>query len=49
MVALFFTVAVLAVTVLVVRPDPKPMIERMPGWSRDLWRTGEAVQQGPPA
>lgn len=44
----FGLAAVLAVTILAARPDPRPIIDRMPGWSRDLFQTGEAPAGAPP-
>lgn len=36
--------------VLVVRPDPKPLIDMMPGWTRDAFHTGSLPPaEGPPS
>ncbi|TXN78281.1 hypothetical protein [Methylobacterium sp. WL8] len=39
---------VAAVTVVTVHPDPKPLIEMMPMWSRDTFRTGSNLPPGAP-
>lgn len=36
----FLIALCLIVTLLVVKPDLKPWVERMPGWSRDMFQTG---------
>ena len=43
-----FVAAGLVVATLIVKPDVQPFIDRMPGWSRDLFRTGFAPSAGPP-
>ncbi|MRI57472.1 hypothetical protein D8770_26600 [Methylobacterium sp. DB1607] len=43
----FGIAAVLVFATLVYKPDVQPVIDRMPPWTRDLFRTG-AVPTGPP-
>lgn len=43
----FGVAAALVVGTLVIRPDVQPVIDRMPPWTRDLFRTG-AVPSEPP-
>jgi hypothetical protein len=38
----FVVAVVLAGLILAIRPDPKPLIQMMPDWSRDIFRTGGA-------
>lgn len=45
-----FGVAIaLAGLILAVRPDPRPLIQIMPDWSRDMFRTGGAKATAPGA
>lgn len=49
-VAVAFGVAlVLAGVILTVRPDPRPLIQMMPDWSRDFFRTGSIKATTPGA
>ncbi|EHP94853.1 hypothetical protein [Methylorubrum extorquens] len=43
----FGVAAALVLGALVIRPDVQPVIDRMPPWTRDLFRTG-AIPTGPP-
>ena len=46
----FVVAALLASLILIAKPDPRPLIQLMPGWSRDAFRTGAGPPPGvPPA
>ncbi|GJE25369.1 hypothetical protein [Methylobacterium organophilum] len=45
----FLVAAVLAVGLLSWKPKPQPQIERMPGWTRDLFQTGAVRVEGAPS
>lgn len=36
----FAVAALLAGTILITKPDPRPLIKMMPGWTRDAFQTG---------
>lgn len=41
----FFISFVLTIALLAAKPDPRPWIDRMPGWSRDMFNTGALKPQ----
>lgn len=40
--------AALVTATLIYKPDVHPLIDRMPAWTRDMFRTGFAPSSGPP-
>ncbi|MCJ2037590.1 hypothetical protein MKK55_01250 [Methylobacterium sp. J-059] len=44
----FVIAAILAGLILIVRPDPRPLIQMMPGWSKDAFHTGSRPLGAPP-
>lgn len=43
----FIVSVVLTVAVLAYKPDPKPWIDNMPGWARDMFHTGAFKPRSP--
>jgi hypothetical protein len=43
----FLVSIVLTVLILTYKPDPKPWIDTMPGWARDMFQTGAMQKQSP--